>query len=971
MGATGSRGRTRHRARIGVVAAVVCLLAASCNFLVRSSTPLGGGAASGASSLASPNHDGRYVVFVSDAPDLVEDDTNGVADVFVRDHETRTTERVSVSGGEGQANGASTAPSISSDGRFVAFASDADDLVAGDTNGVADVFVRDRAAGTTVRASVSDTGAQLPAGGGRVTCRAGASGCTTIASGAAISGDGTKVAFIGQEPGGARSAVVWRDLTADTTTTAAVAPTDEGVPVARFTELAISSDGSTLAVTEERFAPPSAEPTARGLRVLSAETGTTWVSPASDDPVCCHPDLSDDGRFVAFSSQRSHVGEDDPDPDADADVFVFDRSSATYERVSVRTGGEEIDGGGAWPSISGDGALVSWSSADTSLGIPAGPRQTFVRDRIGGRTWVVSRSGSGYANRDSSGRLSGDGSVVAIESAATNLDVAGDTNGATDVFVQAASIPSVTGPATPVEAGAVSTPVVISGSGFRPDTIVESLDPDLRITTVAATSSTRIDLAVTAHPGAVAGPAALRLTNRGAHGTTATVTCNCLTIAVAPAATASGSRPPDVVVVLTDDQRWDTIDELPLLDARDDWARFDRSYVELPLCCPARASYLTGRSSLHTGVDTLRNGHLLDESTTLATMLDGAGYRTALIGKYLNGYAFGRGLYTPPGWDRFLPYWGGGYTDYWLARDDTAEMHGSSAQDYSTDVISAEARSFLRSAAPTEPVLLYVAYNAPHIDATGTTPPAPRHQGECAAEPVTFPPSVGAHDTVSEPAWMAPLTWPDPARSIPGIRAKCAALRSVDEGAASIIDELDRLGRLDNTYVVFTSDNGYSHGEHRLDGKGHLYEESVRVPLMVLGPDVVPGPTPRLTSNVDLAPTIVDWAGVAPPPGFFDGDSYADTLRGAPGPEPSEVLLRGCRTAAGAGDPPCGGHLTGMPNNWGLRTDRYKYIEYPDGDVQLFDLWTDPWELTNLGPDPGSGLLVAQLHARLVQRRGF
>ena len=110
---------------------------------------------------------------------------------------------------------------------------------------------------------------------------------------------------------------------------------------------------------------------------------------------------------------------------------------------------------------------------------------------------------------------------------------------------------------------------------------------------------------------------------------------------------------------------------------------------------------------------------------------------------------------------------------------------------------------------------------------------------------------------------------------------------------------------------------------------------------------------------------------MTPPTGFFDGDSYADTLRGVPGPEPTEILLRGCRTAAGSADAACGGYPNGMPNNWGLRTERYKYIEYPDGDVQLFDLEADPWELTNLGPDPASAPLVAALHDRLVQRRGF
>jgi N-acetylglucosamine-6-sulfatase len=181
--------------------------------------------------------------------------------------------------------------------------------------------------------------------------------------------------------------------------------------------------------------------------------------------------------------------------------------------------------------------------------------------------------------------------------------------------------------------------------------------------------------------------------------------------------------------------------------------------------------------------------------------------------------------------------------------------------------------------------------------------------------------------------------------------------------------ELEQAGRLNDTYVVFTSDNGYAFGEHRLVGKGDLYEASIRVPLLVRGPDVQPGTIPRLTSNVDLVPTILDWARVTPPRRFLDGASFADTLRGGPPMlDPQEVLLRGCRTQRGKVDD-CGGYPSDMGFNWGLRTATHKYIEYPNGDVQLFDLTSDPWELTNLGADPAQAPVISDLRARLDRLR--
>jgi arylsulfatase A-like enzyme len=134
---------------------------------------------------------------------------------------------------------------------------------------------------------------------------------------------------------------------------------------------------------------------------------------------------------------------------------------------------------------------------------------------------------------------------------------------------------------------------------------------------------------------------------------------------------------------------------------------------------------------------------------------------------------------------------------------------------------------------------------------------------------------------------------------------------------------------------------------------------------------VQPGTDARLTSNIDLAPTFLDWAGVAPPSGFFDGSSFAAGARGAKVAGPPAVVLRGCRTGGtpSTGNSACGGNPANMGKNWGLRTAKYKYVEYPDGERQLFDVGRDPGEVRNLAPDPKYKATMTVLHKQLVARR--
>jgi N-acetylglucosamine-6-sulfatase len=432
---------------------------------------------------------------------------------------------------------------------------------------------------------------------------------------------------------------------------------------------------------------------------------------------------------------------------------------------------------------------------------------------------------------------------------------------------------------------------------------------------------------------------------------------------------------PNVVLVVTDDQRWDSIDQMPQLDSAPGWARFSNAFVDEPQCCPSRASIFTGRYPQNTGVETLRDGADMNEKRTVATMLHKAGYRTGHFGKYLNGYAsFGRGLYVPPGWNDFVATVGADdYFDYKMYESDRkggrTVSYGSAPTDYKTDVLTAMGRKFIRTTKRSQPFFLYLAVNAPHFDSHGRVVGAPEDPTACSGRTFPEPPNFNAYDAVSEPAWMVGEKPVNALKMQIQLLNTCKALQRVDQAVTSVVQELEREGRLKNTYVMFTSDNGYEFGEHRLTGKGDLYEASVRVPLLVRGPDVQPGTIDRLTSNVDFVPTILDWANVASPRHFLDGQSFAADPRGDPPKhEPREVLLRGCRTQRGPKDD-CGGYRTNMGFNWGLRTATHKYIEYPDGYVQLFDLTNDPWELTNLGSDPAQAPLIADLHARLSRLR--
>lgn len=378
---------------------------------------------------AAVSHDGRFVAFDSAATNLVAHDTNTVRDVFVRDLTLGLTERVSVPASGGESNGASQSPALSPDGRFVAFSSAASNLVAGDTNGTSDVFLRDRERGLTTRLSVGAADAQAN-GPSETPAACGLGACVVFASRATNLTPGTTAE---------RSRIYLRDVRAGTT--ALISQGFGGAdPDGDSSEPTVSGDGRFVAFLS------SATNLTRGdtngwpdAFVYDRTLGTTTRVSVSTDgregtSPCEAPVISADGRFVAFQTRSNLVV---PDGEGRLDVFVHDRQAHTTTRVSNRIGGSASNRDSRDPWLSSDGRFVVFTSAVTDLvaGDTNAVDDVFVVDRQTSLTTRVSQSVYGEGNGASSApTISGDASRVVFATSATNL-VPGDVNGFVDLVL--------------------------------------------------------------------------------------------------------------------------------------------------------------------------------------------------------------------------------------------------------------------------------------------------------------------------------------------------------------------------------------------------------------------------------------------------------------------------------------------------------------------------------------------------------
>ncbi|CAI7974351.1 N-acetylglucosamine-6-sulfatase [Frankia sp. Hr75.2] len=509
-----------------------------------------------------------------------------------------------------------------------------------------------------------------------------------------------------------------------------------------------------------------------------------------------------------------------------------------------------------------------------------------------------------------------------------------------------------------------------------------------------------------------------RFSRRARFGAAGMVSCVALAAMAAAALSGSSSDPtagrlsavnaaatteqPNFVFILADDldqttsPSWEAMPQTAAL-IRDTGLTFTDGFAPTPICCPARGTILTGKYGHNTGVLTnagdvggwatfAGNGN---EDHTFAKYLSDGGYRTGLAGKYMNGIEDDP-THIPPGWSEWYGsvdnnfYTGYNYT---LNENGTLVQYGGTEDpaNYSTDVVATKSTDFIRRAAADDsPFFWYAASTAPHLP----LPPAPRHADNPFAD-ATAPrtPNYDEPDVSDKPWWLQESAQERSARvaaiNDTDYQDRMGSLYALDEMVAGIVQTLRDTGELDNTYLVFTSDNGYNLGSHRLTQKMAPYEESIRVPLVVAGPGVTVGTDDHMVALIDLAPTFLDLAGV-PIPADIDGQSLAPLLHGE-SPTSWRTDLLG--QYAGPGIDGQDGvvqeqveNITGvfldLPPWSALRTEDYLYVRWYDVDRaprvherELYDLTADPYQLTNLLATPQgkteNATLVAELDARL------
>ncbi|HWP00051.1 MAG TPA: sulfatase-like hydrolase/transferase [Methylococcus sp.] len=446
------------------------------------------------------------------------------------------------------------------------------------------------------------------------------------------------------------------------------------------------------------------------------------------------------------------------------------------------------------------------------------------------------------------------------------------------------------------------------------------------------------------------------------------------------AAVPAQGKPPNIVFILADDLDKELFEQQSTIQMllTEKGARFENHFVSLPLCCPSRITTLRGQYAHNTGVyrNAAPDGGFAKvsqdglEDSTVATWLKTAGYRTALIGKYLNGYPDSNVTnYIPPGWDWWISPNGGhpylGY-DYSLNENGRTVAYGYAPQDYLADVISRKSVDFIKStisAHPNDPFFLYVNPYIPHLPA----PPPPRYVARRFRDLFALrTASFNEEDVSDKPAWIQskPLLTDAQIALIDTLyRNRRRSMLAVEDLVQRLVLTLMAVDRIENTYVFFSSDNGFHQGQHRLaSGKGTPYEEDIRIPLIVRGPGVPAGRAVyEITGNVDYAPTFAAIAGITPP-GFVDGRSLLPLLTGEAPLEWRKALLleqKGFReallpVAEGLWEPEdphdvLSATTGGIPGFVGLRTSGpLTYVEYQTGECELYDLTADPDQLNNI-----------------------
>lgn len=456
-----------------------------------------------------------------------------------------------------------------------------------------------------------------------------------------------------------------------------------------------------------------------------------------------------------------------------------------------------------------------------------------------------------------------------------------------------------------------------------------------------------------------------------------------------PTATSAATKPvskshrrPNIVFVLTDDLSMNLLPYMPQVRALQARGLTFRNYfVTDSLCCPSRSSIFTGNLPHDTGVFSNVGPaggirafyHHGDEYDTFNLALQKAGYRTAMMGKYLNGYLQGpkrspiSNTYVPPGWSRWD---GAGFAyaefHYRLNQNGHIQRYGGAPRDYLTDVLARKGVSFIDSSTSRhKPFFLELATFAPHSPFTPAPQDANKFPGLAAPRSPSF--NVLPSDA---PRWLKghqPLT-PGQIQTINSdFRKRVQDVQDVDRLLSRLETALGKRHQLKNTYIVFSSDNGYHMGEYRLTpGKLTAFDTDIHVPLVIAGPGVPAGSsTSAMAENIDLAKTFEGIAGTSKP---CDGHSLLPLFHGGlPRHWRDAVLVEHHGLPSSALDPDRQSPASGNPTTYeAMRTSGFLYVEYKDGEREFYDLRHDPYELNNLAAGLSAGQL-SRLHTELTR----
>ncbi|MBE0683114.1 MAG: sulfatase [Anaerolineales bacterium] len=438
---------------------------------------------------------------------------------------------------------------------------------------------------------------------------------------------------------------------------------------------------------------------------------------------------------------------------------------------------------------------------------------------------------------------------------------------------------------------------------------------------------------------------------------------------------------PNIIFILTDDQPYHTVDYMPFVknELMANGVVFENGLVTTPLCCPSRASIFSGQYAHNHQVlnNTLPRGGAskFNDEDCVAIWLQEAGYRTAYFGKYMNGYEDiePRG-YVPPGWDVWKAFLGKNldtnedagnlqyYFNFSMSENGSEVEYPRSRENFSTDVVTNNALAFIREARD-EPFFMAIGYYNPHSPYVS----APRHREAFRSSDTDYwdwvpyrPPNFNEEDIRDKPDYIGDLSPLSPTELDTAHKQILRSLLSVDDGVASIVAALKKAGLDQNTIIVYMSDNGLTIGDHRFGAsKNCPYEACIKVPFIVYAPAYYQARVDsQLVANIDIAPTFAELGG-ATIPDSVDGMSIVSLLENPASNWRDEILIEHWPTDQGVGSV--------IPEFYSIRTQAWKYTEYVTGEVELYNLVNDPFELLNAAGKKDYKEIQAELALKLQE----